>query len=406
LKKTSLYILIAAVVLLIVAAFMLYKPDKGFDKKVTFSRKETRPYATSICYTTLSSLFNNCKQQLNRDAPYEWANFDSTKDGGQLFFVLSREFNPSKEELDWLNSFVSNGNFVFICAANWNYVSKEYFNLKIEDSPTDISYYIDYKDSVNTTLKSPFYKPALTYFNAGYTYSNYFKELDSTKFATLGVENNIKPNFIKGSVKKGAFYFHTDPFLFCNYFITQKNNSDYYQKAISAIPNNVNKIIWDEYYTYKKDDEKKETRSPFRILFSYPAFLWAFGVSILLLVIYFIINYKRKQRFIPAQSILKNDSLYFAETIGRLYFDKGDHANLAKKMAAYFLEHIRSKYFINTSQLNNELVHKLSSKSGYNEELCFQLIQTIVDIQVQTNINQQQLNKYYLIFQNFYKQTT
>ena len=46
------------------------------------------------------------------------------------------------------------------------------------------------------------------------------------------------------------------------------------------------------------------------------------------------------------------------------------------------------------------------AKSGFAEDETFKLIQTVVDIQAQSNIRQEQLNKYYLIFQNFYKKTT
>ncbi|MFY7965386.1 MAG: DUF4350 domain-containing protein [Chitinophagaceae bacterium] len=391
---------------LLVAAFVLYKPEKKFDKKVTLNRKDTRPYATSICYNSLTSMFRNCKIKVNNDEPYEWYNYDSIKNGGNLLFLVSQRFNPNTDDLELLHEFVSNGNYIFISSSSVNSNTTDYFDVKYDYSFNTIDFNDNYYDSVNTTLKLPFYNPSSTYFNAGFSSGMYFKELDSTKYTVLGCNVKQEPNFIRGKIKNGMVFFHSDPFLFCNYFITQKNNDEYFEKVIAAIPNNVTKIIWDDYYTYKRDGDKKQERSPFRILFSYPAFLWAFAIAISLFIIYFLVNFKRKQRLVKAKKNVQNDSLYFVQTIGRLYFQKGDHINLANKMVAYFLEHIRSKYFINTSSLNNELVSKLSLKSGYPEDKTYNIIQTVVDIQSQQNITQEQLNKYYTIFQNFYKHTT
>ena len=403
-KKTTIYILVVLLVLMLAGAAMLYKPVETFDKKVTLSRKETRPYGTKICFTTLPLMFDKSKMEINRKSPSDWYIHDSIKDGCNLFFLISRQFNPSKDELDWLYSFVEKGNDVFICSPEINEETQDYFNIKLDYS----NIFGDEKDddSVKVKLIPPHYTFDSSYFNAGFTTGKYVTSYDTNYFKPLGVNHYNHANFIKASVNKGAFFFHTDPFLFANYFLVQPHNDEYFEKVISAIPKDVNKIIWDEYFVYKANENDKKNHSPLRVLLKYPAFVWALMLGLILAIIYFVIYIKRKQRFIPAAKNLRNDSLYFAETIGRLYFEKGDHANLAKKMAAYFLEHIRSKYFINTSQLNNELVSKLSAKSGFAEDETYKLIQTVVDIQAQANISQEQLNKYYLIFQNFYKKTT
>jgi hypothetical protein len=77
---------------------------------------------------------------------------------------------------------------------------------------------------------------------------------------------------------------------------------------------------------------------------------------------------RRKQRIIPVVSKPKNDSLDFVKTIGRLYYDKGDHKNLCRKMSAYFLEHVRSKYKLQTSNLDEDFIKLLQFKSGAGEQ--------------------------------------
>jgi len=391
---------------MVVAAFFIYKPQQGFDKKVTLAKKDTRPYATSLCYQSITSMFKNSVIKSNTSAPYDWYEYDSVKNGGHLFFLVSQRFNPTSDDLGLLKSFIENGNYVFICTSNMNADALEYFKLDLQYTFNTIDIEDSYYDSVSTYLNTPYYSKDYSFFNAGFTSGMDFKNIDSVKYNILGTNHQQTANFIKGTVGNGMIFFHSDPFLFCNYFLTQQNNTAYLQKVLSAIPNNVHKVIWDDYYTYKKNNETKKDNSPFRVLFKYPSFMWAFGLAISLFLVYFIIHFKRQQKFVIEKKYLTNDSLYFAETIGRLYFEKGDHLNLAKKMASYFLEHIRSKYFINTSVLNGELIGKLSTKSGYKEEGCEKIIQTIVNIQALAEMSQIQLNECYLLFQDFYKKTT
>jgi ABC-type Zn uptake system ZnuABC Zn-binding protein ZnuA len=120
---------------------------------------------------------------------------------------------------------------------------------------------------------------------------------------------------------------------------------------------------------------------------------------------YLLLNVKRNQRTIPVIEKPKNESLDFVKTIGKLYYEKQDHLNLAQKMCTYFLEHIRSKYFINTSNLNNTFIEQLSGKSGVTQAEVEQLVSSIQAIQIANQISQQQLNFYYQQFNQFYKNT-
>jgi predicted subunit of tRNA(5-methylaminomethyl-2-thiouridylate) methyltransferase len=74
-------------------------------------------------------------------------------------------------------------------------------------------------------------------------------------------------------------------------------------------------------------------------------------------------------------------------------------------MAVYFLEHVRSKYFISTSELNEEFIQKLSSKSGYGEDNIRSLTASVLNIQSATSVTEKQLADYYKQFQKFYKYT-
>lgn len=82
-----------------------------------------------------------------------------------------------------------------------------------------------------------------------------------------------------------------------------------------------------------------------------------------------IFNAKRRQRIIKIIKPLPNTTVGFVKTVSNLYFETQDHKNLIEKKITYFLEKIRTDYHLDTSNLNDEFIEKLSSKSGRKKEL-------------------------------------
>ena len=81
----------------------------------------------------------------------------------------------------------------------------------------------------------------------------------------------------------------------------------------------------------------------------------------------------------------------FAETIGRLYLLKRDNKNIATKMITYFLEHVRSRYYISTGILNNEFAQLLTAKSGQPASQTEILLRTIERVNIRDNISDLEL---------------
>lgn len=386
--------------------YVNYKEDKEFDKKVTFKKNDTRPYGTKVLFTSLKYLFGNKQFKINTKSPEYWCYQDSIKDGKSILFIHSKQFEPSLDELKLLESFIYQGNTVFVTAAKFNDDVSSFFNVEFDENTISLFGVNNYIDSVNSYLKTPLFKTDTSYLNYGFSTNTKFTKYDTANTVVAGVNHAQEPNFIALKIGEGNLYIHTDPFLFTNYFILKEGNSDYLQKCLALLPNTANKFIWDEYYVsnQKKEDEKKS--SPLRVLFSYPAFKWAFWLLIALGIIYGLINIKRKQRYIKHIPPPTNDSIEFAKTIGRLYYEQKDHINLAQKMASYFLEHVRTKFLLNTNILDETFITKLSGKSGYDEEKIKEIVKTISIIQQNSSISEALLNKVYLQFQQFYNHTT
>jgi hypothetical protein len=406
LKKRVSYILLTVLLLALLLLVMNAWRQRVFDKRVTFDEKSKIPYGAYLTHSLLPLMFPGSDITSNYQSPVDWYNDDSAKKGSQLFFLLTRHFNPSKTEMLDLVNFAKLGNYVFISTAEMNSVSKKYLGVSIYSDSYNHIYYSNYDDSVNTRLVKPTFTES-QYFNPGYTFSTYFKSYDTSRYEIIGVDGQGAANFLKVNVGKGSIYLHSDPFLFANYFLLNADNKDYFEKSISLVPSSVRNIIWDEYYVYKPEiSEKSNTPSPLRVLLNYPSFRWAFYTALIFLVLYLLLNIKRRQRLIPVLLKPTNDSLDFVKTIGRLYFEKQDHLNIAVKMTVYFLEHVRNKYLVTTSDLDDEFIEKLSGKSGYDEAKTRALIQSVIAIHQAVEVDQQQLANYYNQFQQFYKQTT
>lgn len=402
----KIFIILGILLIAVIAAlfWMQGKQPKEFDKRVTLSKKETRPYATKVMHTLLQQCFPKAIISDTKQNPIDWYDNDSSENGNTLFFVVSEQFLPNTEELRQLVKFIEKGNVVFVATSKINDAVSSLF--KVDILSTNFYYSNSYEDSVNLHLKNPAYVPEETYFNPGFTSNAYFTfNTDTTAYTNLGNNHNNKPNFIEASIGNGKIILHSDPFLFTNYFILSNNNANYISHALNTITNKPTKIIWDEYYLYKFYSSNNKPKGSLSTLLSYPSFAWAFWLCLILGILYLIVFIKRKQRFIQEIKPLQNDSLAFVQTIGRLYYDNKDHLNLATKMSVYLLEHIRTKYKIATNNLEEDFIKTLSGKSGYDLEKTQTLIDSIVQLNKRIDLKETELINYYKLFNHFYKNT-
>ncbi|HVX49600.1 MAG TPA: DUF4350 domain-containing protein [Chitinophagaceae bacterium] len=407
-KKTFIYIIAGVIVIAILALVLSQQQKQEFDKRVTLGRQYKDPYGLEVVYTHLPMLFNNGKIKINRDPPNYWYDPDSALDGKTIFFAVTQHFDPNRSEMHQLLNFVKKGNIAFISTPDMDDDAKQYFALG-EEGFFNFKLYNYFKDSGTTYLSNPPFTKDTSFLTPGYSYTTHFIDVDSLHYYILSRNENGYPDLVKVDAGKGSFYLHSNPLFFSNYSLLWHNNLNYLEKIASLMPADKNKIIWDEYYMYRlKDNERNNpgNASALHVLFNTPAFRWAFILGIALLLVYILLGAKLMQRLVPVWDKPKNESLDFTKTIGRLYFEKGDHTNLAKKMATYLLDYVRNKYFVSTATLNDEFVNNLLNKSGYDEEETKKVVEYIIYIQAGNKINEQKLAEIYQTFSKFYKHTS
>ena len=155
-------------------------------------------------------------------------------------------------------------------------------------------------------------------------------------------------------------------------------------------------------YKQNKDGKNDDEKGLLSVLLSHKNFYVAFWMLMILLALYFFTEVKRRQRLIPEYSKPANDSLEFVTTIGKLYYEKGDHKNLADKLTLFLLDYIRNKYKLSTNELNDAFVQRLSLKTGIAVEELSKLIDTLTTIKLSDRISEQQLLQYHQQLENFY----
>ena len=400
--------LIAAVVVLFATGSN--NKRKKLDERITLRRQDKIPYGTYVAYRNLKYIFPGASIYTSRYEPGYWDSL-SNFDAHQLFIVVCDRFAADEEEMKRMISFTENGNDVFICA---RYISAAADKiLGCSSSAVDFSYFRveDLQKNMRITLLAPPFDNKAAYGYPGKTFNSYFSSIDSSTTDVLGNDEKGRPDFIRLHAGKGNFYVHTEPFAFCNYFILHKNNIDYYEKVLSVIKPGITRVVWDEYYLNKRssDNEQEKKKGWFSVLMNTKnsngkkPFRAAFWLLILLLLFYVLLEMRRKQRLIPVLVKPRNDSLDFVKTIGRLYYDKGDHKNLCRKMGAYFLEHVRNKYKLPTGSLDDEFVKNLQYKSGAEESEIRGIVSFIKYLEDAAVIKNNQLTDFHKQLESFYK---
>ena len=86
------------------------------------------------------------------------------------------------------------------------------------------------------------------------------------------------------------------------------------------------------------------------------------GLAALLLFVVF--RAKRRQRVVPVVAPPRNTTLDFVATVGRLYYQHGDHANLASKRVAYFLDHLRTRLRLPTGSPDADFRARVAERAG------------------------------------------
>ncbi len=393
--------MVSAIILLIFSGDN--KVNHQFDGRITLRAKDKIPYGAFIAFESLKRFFPGASVKISKQEPGYWDSI-SNDDPAQAVVIVAPYFNPDEQEMKKLLGFIENGNDVFISTMDISYDATQMMKCDV-NSAEGMMYYFEQtegSDLLSVSLARPPFTGKTTYTYPGKRYDFYFYRTDTATATILGYDKSNNPNFIHLKAGKGNLYIHLAPLTFSNYFLLHKNNISYYENLLSVISPATTRIIWDEYFISKRQ-RRQEKPSWLNAFLKHRALKWALLTALITLILYVLSEMRRKQRIIPVVAKPKNDSLDFVKTIGRLYHDKGDHINLGRKMSAYFLEHVRSRYKLATSALDDEFIKSLQGKTGIGEEEIREIVLFINNIDAMGEMSDKQLAVFHKKLELFYR---
>ena len=371
----SAFVLVLA---LYVAAEM--NRPKPVNWAVNLSKDEKSPYGSYILYQQLKDIFPHAVINAYRQPVYNQINNFTASNTAYLLVEPALEI--SKDDLNELLNYVVAGNYVFIAAGNFSKALMDTLNFN-----TARRFDIARKDSATINFTNPALRADTNYGFTAMTLDAYFNKADTMHSIALGDNQRKDINFIKIPYGEGAFFIHAAPLCFSNYFMLTRSNAAYTAKALSYLPGNIKQVYWDEYY--KRGPEGSD--NPFRFLLANAWLRWAFRISVFTILLFILFEMKRKQRVIPVIEPPRNSTLDFVQTVGSVYFNQHDNKNIALKKINYFMEFVRSGFYLSTSQFNDAFIQALAKKSGVSENETRQLVNLIYEINESPQITDQAL---------------
>jgi hypothetical protein len=368
---------------------------------VTFESWDDTPYG---CYMVAELLAEYAGNNDVWVVEQDFATFnEATADITDALYVL-----PGKDlyfrDVDWeaIKDFASRGNTVLMAVEvlptaiqNELFVSPpskkiEPYVKTVYGTPDSLSQWMFYYRQ-NMDLANRSWMFQTTYSN---TKSDGFEILasavDSVYQDTTGYdsENYSLCVLVRKKIGKGWLYFTSAPLLITNLALKSEAGFQYWNAQIADM--HFTQVYWDEYirlpyanlvnnYTSETPEGKEsgngppqsqdlempnDYKSPLHFIISNLPLLLAYLLIITALLLFIIINSKRRMRPIPVAERRENTSLQFAETVARMYYVEGKHADLVKQQERIFMHNVRKRYRLDIRALSEADEQKLIQRSG------------------------------------------
>lgn len=410
-KNSSIVKVVVAVLLgaLVFISYLWIKNNNPYDWRITYLQDSKEPYGCYIFTELLKakvgdSNFINVKKDFTQIAK-------NNKDSNATYFFIDNWVIEDSAYIASLLDFAERGNDVVIASENIPYSLTEKLGVDSSIAFTDYTYYNEDEIILNfydSNLAKPY-----TY-KCGYYYKNKiqskeWKIIDGYNFSDslngfiqLGFIGDGYVNFCVYYYGEGRIFLHTNPLIFTNYSLLNKKNVEYVDKVFSYV--GANKIYYDKFkITNNNDNTNNLGKSPLAFVLNNKQLRWAWFILVALGILYMIFFGKRKQSAIPILLEKKNNTVDYIQTIGALFLKVGDNQKVAIYKMRYFLNYIKLKYHIASTDNSQNFIEKIAIKSGVNYDDVSEIFEQYKLIEIRKGLTKSELNDFHNALNKFYK---
>jgi len=366
-KKDWKYVLYLSIVIGIYVVVKLSETKQN-NWSVTLAHDDKEPYGTYALDQLLPSLFKNSSIINSYKTIYELK--DSLKEKSSLI-ILATGFSAGKADTESLLEYANKGGTVFISAHYFNDYFADTLGLSTKDYLFRNGIALEKQDTASIHFTNTQFDSTRSYFYKRDNIHNYFSQLDSSKATVVAKNDHYLPVTLRIAIGKGQLILNCTPMAFTNIYLLAGVNNEFVSNTLSYLPQD--EAYRTEYYHLGR----MEAETPLRFILTTEPLKWAYYITLVSILLFMLFEAKRKQRIIPIILPLANTTLEFVSTIGNLYYQKGDHKNIAEKKIQFFFEQIRTNYYLSTNQRNDLFITSLAKKTGNSEETTRALIKVI-----------------------------
>lgn len=375
---------------------------KGTDWTFSLNKNSTEPYGLFLAYDRLQDMYPGAQKSTIYDL-----NDEMEEQNNKTFFlarntvlisVTSNLYLNTKEATN-IHEYVKNGGQVILLSRYFSKRIDSVFN--IESNYRREALLVDEeKDSVNTYEILWDEEEQQFEIDKSFSQSSFDHE-EGTPIGNRIQNGKKKVNLVKMDIGQGSIIIGNAPEMITNYGMLKDTNIQYYEKLFSRFDKDTYKLKWFSKHTLHSKRDGGGSTSNLMTLLREKSYLFAFLTLLFMATLFLIFETKRRQRIVEVVPPVTNDSLAFTELVGKLYYSKRGHRNLAHKMIQYYLEHIRSTYNIPTVNLNTEMAHKLARKLNKTNDEMVQFVNYLNSQLTSYELNEPQLKQLYIILKKY-----
>jgi hypothetical protein len=347
------------------------------DEQYTLRSSDNRPFGASVSQSITDRLFSALDNEVNRYPFHTW--FEKQKNGtakkrDQVYVLLSPNVIAWEQEIEAMRTFVEQGNTLLLVTDKINEEMEEQLALQIFDDATTLPFiptppmrdtWLQLHDTARLTYQqfSYFYFPMAKRLSAGSQYQS---------VVTLATNDAGRPTALRIRMGRGQLLLATNARSFSNYFLLSQQNLQYLLGLYAYLPAEPSRVFWDDFYC-RNLYRQPEDYSILSSLLSIPALRWAFWILLVAGLLWVLSNLRRKQKMIAVLAPNTNSTVSFVQTIAQLYYNKADHANIARKITAHLSDQLRSRYYLPPQLSQTDWENLLQHKALLNQEEAAQL---------------------------------